>query len=141
VGAVLDPKAISDPTLRWLWLYRDGIYATERSPRSSEMGEVVLRVKSLHFQQDQALRRLKEQVANFEAIDTNLKGPGRRTAIPDDVKLLVWSRDGGACVKCGTTKELHFDHIIPYARGGSDAAANIQILCRSCNLAKSDRLL
>ena len=95
----------------------------------------------MHFQRDEALKRLKEQVANFEAIENNLKSGTTRKAIPDDVKLLVWSRDAGVCVRCGASKELHFDHIIPHSRGGSNEAENIQLLCRTCNLAKSDRLV
>lgn len=136
--SVLAPNR--EPPLNWLWLYRDGLYATDRDPRPSEIQEVILRLKSLHFQRDEALKRLKEQVANFEAIEVNLGNGQDRRAIADDVKLLVWARDGGACVKCGSAKELHFDHVIPLARGGSDEAENIQILCRNCNLAKSDRL-
>jgi hypothetical protein len=130
-----------EPPLNWLWLYRDSLYVTERSPMSSEMPEVILRIKSLHFQGDEKLKRLKEQVANFDAIERNLKNSSARRSIPDDVKLLVWSRDGGICVRCGASKDLHFDHIIPYTRGGSDEAENLQLLCRTCNLAKSDRLV
>jgi hypothetical protein len=32
----------------------------------------------------------------------------RREPISDDVKMLVWSRDGGACVRCGSRENLHF---------------------------------
>lgn len=129
-----------EPPPNWLWLFRDVLYVTEREPMPSEIHEVILRIKSLSFQRDEELRRLKEQVANFEAIERNLKDSSNRRAIPDDAKLLVWSRDGGVCVKCGASKDLHFDHIIPHSRGGSDEAENIQLLCRTCNLAKADRL-
>lgn len=145
IGLTLAPnKSFSNPDdahLRWMWLYRDAIYVTGRSPRASEMEEVILRIKSLHFQRDEAFKRLKEQVSNFEAIEANIKTGTVRQAIPEDVKLLVWSRDGGVCVKCGAAKDLHFDHIIPHSRGGSNEAANIQLLCRTCNLAKGDRLI
>ena len=61
--------------------------------------------------------------------------------IPSDIKLAVWKRDRGSCVKCGSTKNLHFDHIIPYSQGGSSKDAdNIQILCSAHNLAKRDRI-
>jgi 5-methylcytosine-specific restriction endonuclease McrA len=127
--------------LRWLWLFRDALYVTDRIPRHSELDEVVLRVKAIHFLSDESIKRLKEQVANFEAVELNTKSTNARRAIPDDVKILVWSRDGGACMKCGASRELQFDHVIPLAKGGSDTADNIQLLCRTCNLAKSDRLI
>ena len=61
--------------------------------------------------------------------------------IPSWVKLDVWKRDQGRCQKCGTTSGLHFDHIIPYSKGGSSKdPANIQILCGQHHLAKSDNI-
>jgi HNH endonuclease len=123
-----------------VWLFRDAIYFAARAPRGREVDEVILRIKALHFQEDESLKRLREQVANFEAIEANSKAASSRKVIPDDVKLLVWSRDGGACVKCGAQTDLHFDHIIPHSRGGGDHAENIQLLCRMCNLIKSDHI-
>lgn len=64
-----------------------------------------------------------------------------RTAIPDDVKLIVWRRDQGRCVKCGSNVELQYDHIIPFSRGGANTVANLQILCGRCNRAKSDSII
>lgn len=61
--------------------------------------------------------------------------------IPASVKLQVWQRDKGMCVICGSIDNLHFDHIVPYSRGGSSlVAANIRLLCARHNLAKSDRI-
>ncbi|MBP6786432.1 MAG: HNH endonuclease [Candidatus Promineofilum sp.] len=61
--------------------------------------------------------------------------------IPSKVKLEVWQRDNGRCVTCGATDNLHFDHIIPYSRGGTSLRAeNIQLLCARHNLAKRDRI-
>jgi hypothetical protein len=61
--------------------------------------------------------------------------------IPSSVKLAVWKRDNGRCVTCGATDNLHFDHIIPYSRGGTSLRAeNIQLLCARHNLAKRDRI-
>lgn len=128
-----------DGNLDWLWIFRDAFYVTERPPSPSEVDEVTLRIKAMHFQQDEEIRRLREQVANFDAIDRQKRAGGRKP-IPDDVKLLIWSRDGGACVRCGSPAELHFDHIIPVAKGGGDHSENIQLLCRTCNLSKNDRI-
>jgi 5-methylcytosine-specific restriction endonuclease McrA len=42
---------------------------------------------------------------------------------------------------CGSTTNLHFDHIIPYSKGGTSLMAeNIQILCATHNLRKRDRI-
>ncbi|MEQ1756705.1 MAG: HNH endonuclease [Vicinamibacterales bacterium] len=126
---------------RWLWLYRSAIWLTSRQPRNAEIAEVILRIKAAQFKVDGEFQRLREQVANFEAIETMRTGGRIRTAIPDDVKLLVWSRDGGACIKCSSTDELQFDHVIPHSRGGSATEANIQLLCRRCNQTKANGLI
>jgi hypothetical protein len=61
--------------------------------------------------------------------------------IPSSVKAEVWKRDRGQCVQCGCKDNLHFDHIIPYSKGGSSLTAdNIQLLCVRHNLAKRDRI-
>lgn len=65
----------------------------------------------------------------------------RRRVIPTHVKLEVWQRDNGKCALCGATDELHFDHILPFSKGGTSlTAANIQLLCARHNLAKRDRI-
>lgn len=60
--------------------------------------------------------------------------------IPRDVRQRAWQRFGGRCAECGAEDYLEFDHIIPVAKGGSNSDANIQLLCRRCNLKKSDRI-
>lgn len=66
----------------------------------------------------------------------------RRRIIPSWVKLEVWRRDGGKCVECGAADELHFDHILPFARGGTSVTPeNVQLLCARHNLAKGARIL
>jgi hypothetical protein len=54
----------------------------------------------------------------------------------------VWRRDGGRCafisedgVRCEARSKLEYDHILPWAQGGSSAdPANIRLLCRAHNL-------
>ncbi len=61
--------------------------------------------------------------------------------IPSSVKLEVWKRDNGRCRICGSADNLHFDHIIPYSKGGSSLTAeNIQLLCARHNLEKRDKI-
>jgi tellurite resistance protein len=74
------------------------------------------------------------------ANQTKLAKPegGNTRHIPRDVRQRVWQRYGGRCSECGATAYLEFDHIIPVARGGSNTDSNVQLLCRMCNLKKSD---
>lgn len=61
--------------------------------------------------------------------------------IPSDVKLTVWKRDGGKCVKCQSKDNLHFDHIVPFSKGGTSLIAeNIQLMCARHNLEKRDKI-
>jgi hypothetical protein len=61
--------------------------------------------------------------------------------IPSAVKLEVWKRDDGRCVLCGKEDNLHFDHDLPFSKGGSSLTAqNIRLLCARHNLAKSDKI-
>ena len=61
--------------------------------------------------------------------------------IPPQIKLEVWKRDNGRCVLCRSHDNLHFDHIIPFSKGGSSLVAeNIQLLCARHNIAKRDKI-
>ena len=65
----------------------------------------------------------------------------RTRVIPTEVKKIVWERDAGKCVTCGATDELHFDHDLPYSKGGTSISAdNVKILCARHNLSKSDKI-
>ena len=69
-------------------------------------------------------------------LDTDVK---HTRSIPAWVKEFVFERDGGKCVVegCGSTKDLCFDHILPFSKGGSSVHPdNLQILCSKHNLAK-----
>lgn len=62
--------------------------------------------------------------------------------IPTAVKLEVWARDKGQCVLCYSKENLHFDHDLPFSKGGTSLTAkNVRILCAKCNLQKSDKIL
>lgn len=73
---------------------------------------------------------------------TQVKASGSKPTrhIARDVRQRVWQTYGGRCVECGAKDYLEYDHIIPVAKGGSNAEANVQLLCRRCNLKKSDSI-
>lgn len=62
--------------------------------------------------------------------------------IPTSVKVKVWERDRGKCALCGASENLHYDHDLPYAKGGTSLTEeNIRLLCATCNLRKHDKIM
>lgn len=59
------------------------------------------------------------------------------------LKVQVLMRDGNKCRLCGVEcndglHNIHFDHIIPWSKGGETTLDNLQVLCSDCNLAKGN---
>lgn len=64
-------------------------------------------------------------------------------------KLFI--RDGKRCKACGTRcvkpegynqpNEANIDHIMPLSKGGLHTWSNVQLPCRTCNIAKSNKVL
>ena len=76
----------------------------------------------------------------FAASSDQNSATAERIPIPIEVQREVWRRDQGRCVQCGSQLRLEFDHVIPVSRGGSNTVRNIQLLCESCNRAKSNNI-
>ena len=86
-----------------------------------------------------AVENVSDENASVD-LNSRLSEPSR--IIPTSVKLEVWARDSGRCVTCGETNELHFDHILPFSKGGTSLKAeNVQLLCARHNLSKSAKIL
>lgn len=83
-----------------------------------------------------------ESVSSDDAPEDEHNTEAKRSRIiPTHIKLEVWKRDGGKCVRCGATDELHFDHIVPFSKGGTSLKAeNVQLLCARHNLEKSAKI-
>lgn len=57
-------------------------------------------------------------------------------------KLAAYEKQGHKCPLCGETfefKDMHGDHIVPWSKGGKTVPENCQMLCRDCNLKKSNQ--
>lgn len=86
------------------------------------------------------------QEGNKAKISTkNIKLKSRRTKREPSnrLKVQVLMRDGNRCRLCGVEcndglHNIHFDHIIPWSKGGETVLENLQVLCSDCNLAKGD---
>jgi hypothetical protein len=80
--------------------------------------------------------RSSQNISNREEIDLD-----HTRLIPSEIKKEVWKRDSGKCVICGSQKNLHFDHDLPFSKGGTSLTAkNIRLLCAKHNLSKSDKI-
>lgn len=112
----------------------------ERQERKRRESEEQQKLEAMRHEHQRLLAIESQQRANKEqAYKAQQRAKARtrkRYHIRQAVKNEVWERDGGACVRCGSTKNLQFDHDIPHADWGSDDAKNIQLLCASCNLKK-----
>lgn len=126
-------KDISNPPKLSVWIFKGKCVKVENQIYESDE-EVKLNVMNIVFRHEKKYKNMKQQVEAFNNLD-NTKN-AQRERIPESVRLFVWQRDEGKCVKCGSREKLEFDHIIPVAKGGSNSERNIQLLCENCNRQK-----
>lgn len=89
-----------------------------------------------------AVRRL---AGNNVRSELGQRGGLRRVPLPAWLKRGVFYRDNGRCISCGkdltgvllTGDAIHYDHILPLAKHGSNYPTNFQLLCSHCNLTKA----
>lgn len=85
---------------------------------------------------------LLKPVFDFDADTEDFQDIVHDRQIPGDIQREVYERDKGKCTQCGSTENLHFDHIIPFSKGGSSkTASNIQLLCAKHNLKKGAKFV
>ena len=83
------------------------------------------------------LQPIEEEIKIFE----NKSDIEPSRLIPTNIKVGVWKRDKWKCVLCGSIKNLHYDHDLPFSKGGSSITKeNVRILCAKCNLKKHDKI-
>ncbi len=115
-----------------IWVY-NGVFELVDSWLAEQAGRKVFKFKLLVTDATTTERKKSEN---------DLKDLEHNRMIPSAVKLEVWKRDKGKCKMCGSTDNLHFDHILPFAKGGTSLIAeNIQLLCARHNLQKSDNIV
>lgn len=98
-----------------------------------------------------AMNALLEMNRVSQALE-RVRGAGRKRqqarrdnagVITPTMRYAVLDRDGFRCVFCGACAEdgvrLAMDHVVAVANGGKSEIDNLQTLCDTCNLGKSDR--
>lgn len=131
--------------------------ALGRQPRYQEMVKPISNYSSGTYENRfgtwlQALEKFVEFVntGEFETLNTIPSKPeiSQRHKTKRDInwrlRFLIMRRDNFKCCACGnspaTTLEtvLHVDHILSWDQGGETLYENLQTLCQTCNIGKSN---
>jgi hypothetical protein len=122
-----EPVRVYEKLRQGIWSY-NGVFHLVDAWRQEVSGRWVFKFKLVAVEEE-------------DLTATARLGAARRRVIPTHVKLEVWKRDGGRCVVCGATDELHFDHVVPFSKGGTSLKVeNVQLLCARHNLEKHDNI-
>jgi hypothetical protein len=85
------------------------------------------------------LSELPEIIISSNSISRNIEFTPVGDPSPE-LKVLIKSRDGYKCVRCGLEENkkfgiyMHIDHAIPRIKGGQNTVNNLQTLCYNCNV-------
>ena len=92
----------------------------------------------------EALELLLPELKKRKFAASGTKGSDRY--ISSRVKEQVWERDGGACTfvgesgrRCGSRRQIEFDHVVPVACGGEATVDNVRCLCQAHNQLEAER--
>ncbi len=124
-------------SLDGIWLCGDRVIEVSGTGGEAR-DQVATRIKHSLLRESHEFERISREVQALENLERI--PDARRERIPDAVRLFVWQRDEGKCIRCGSAERLEFDHIVPIALGGSNTDRNIQLLCERCNRAKGKRI-
>lgn len=101
--------------------------------------------------------RIRKYSQTEKGKETSYKKRVKRRSHKHDVRFTphersqILERDNWKCRYCGTKvhdesqgnwntpNKAHIDHIVPISKGGDSTPDNLQVLCRTCNLSKSDK--
>jgi hypothetical protein len=129
-------KSETDPVeldVAQFWVFKNNRYSIE--------GHYTIEEKKLLI-----LEEFDRERRHFERLHQKHRSAGSRTnqvgrpRIPEAVRIEVWRRDGGRCSRCESRENLEYDHIVPLAKGGSNTARNVELLCEKCNRSKADKI-
>jgi hypothetical protein len=129
----LEPVALVREGRRCTWVFEGRFYWEDEELEARDVLALIRERERL------ARRRLQRAHATLARDGDPLAAP-RRERIAADVRRVVFERDGGRCVECGSDFDIQYDHVIPFSAGGAATAENLQILCAGCNKRKGDSL-
>jgi 5-methylcytosine-specific restriction endonuclease McrA len=112
-------------------------------PLSMSDGEIALKVYSDYRDRHSPMERQKRRERRGQpSLHSHRWECGREATryIPDEVRDVVFRRDGGQCTfvaadgtRCQCRRGLEVDHIKPFANGGTTVLSNLRLLCGGHN--------
>ena len=88
-----------------------------------------------------------DEPSQSSEIENREKRQPSRRYVPQKIRRAAWQRDQGQCsyvdsttgAKCFCRRGLQFDHIVPFAKGGSSLElSNVRVLCAAHNRLAAD---
>ncbi|QJT11507.1 HNH endonuclease [Aeromonas sp. 2692-1] len=144
----ISSEEVDDGDMFYRWfLSNEDIFMEYWEKVTEDVFHIVFSNRRFLLQFSQSLAEYVEY--NKSYINEKVFDKGRKikrcNRLPIWLKKAVFYRDHGRCVFCladlsgllATDRKLHFDHIIPLARWGTNDPSNFQLLCKQCNLKKS----
>jgi 5-methylcytosine-specific restriction endonuclease McrA len=138
-------------------------YAVKKAHRKTEKGKTERKIESKKYRESNLeVVRDRNNINNKKYLQTqkgkeqiykrNVKRRSRgfKVDFTPHQRLELLERDNWTCKCCGVrvhdetrNDELkaHIDHIVPISKGGNSEPNNLQVLCRTCNLTKSDKIV
>jgi 5-methylcytosine-specific restriction endonuclease McrA len=99
----------------------------------SLLGNKMSQDELISFMADATIQKVeKEKFKQTEKPKVTATVAAGKRYVSASVKREVYLRDK-KCTNCGTTHNLNFDHIRPFALGGQSTKENIRLLCFNCN--------
>lgn len=109
-----------------LWKQTKNTFAHIKKGDELELFKIALKTLLLKKESSTQPRRTVPLLTSTQPLKTRY--------INTQTKKWIWQRDQSKCQNCGGKYALQLDHVLPYAKGGSNEVSNLRVLCRSCNL-------
>jgi hypothetical protein len=83
---------------------------------------------------ERKLRHLALDIIDRGGVKAQIAGVGEGPAgyVPPEVKVAVWARDGGVCVRCDTSNSLRFNPVSNNAYGEEAGCEDVELVCTPC---------
>ena len=117
--------------LQWGLFYNEHHERTDLDPEALEQ-----KISELMADED-----VTKKAGVYEFVLTGNERALSIRAFDERYKRAAYERQGGVCPVCGEHfeyEDMQGDHILPWSKGGQTVPENCQMLCKDCNLRKSD---